>query len=187
MLSGLSWKVRLMALLHLTGYFVHPLMLTLLLLTLPVGLLMPGAFKIYPLSIIAGLGPPLLYLTATVTQKTSIFKRMRSFPLLVIVGFGMSLSTSIAVIEGLFSKGGVFIRTPKLNLESNKPRKKIDRAYVEPLSSLVWVEIALGLYALVTGIVLASWGMTPWMILYMLGFFYIAGLNLIQHRPQTGD
>jgi fatty acid desaturase len=99
----------------------------------------------------------------------------------------MSLSTSIAVIEGLFSKGGVFIRTPKLNLESNKPRKKIDRAYVEPLSSLVWVEIALGLYALVTGIVLASWGMTPWMILYMLGFFYIAGLNLIQHRPQTGD
>jgi cellulose synthase/poly-beta-1,6-N-acetylglucosamine synthase-like glycosyltransferase len=187
MLSGLSWKVRLMALLHLTGYFVHPLMLTLLLLTLPVGLLLPGAFKIYPISIIAGLGPPLLYLTATVTQKTSIFKRMRSFPLLVIVGFGMSLSTSIAVIEGLFSKGGVFIRTPKLNLESNKPRKKIDRAYVEPLSSLVWVEIALGLYALVTGIVLASWGMTPWMILYMLGFFYIAGLNLIQHRPQTGD
>lgn len=187
MLSGLSWKVRLMALLHLTGYFVHPLMLTLLLLTLPVGLLMPGAFKIYPVSIIAGLGPPLLYLTATVTQKTSIFKRMRSFPLLVIVGFGMSLSTSIAVIEGLFSKGGAFIRTPKLNLESNTPRKKIDRAYVEPLSSLVWVEIALGLYALVTGIVLASWGMTPWMILYMLGFFYIAGLNLIQHRPQTGD
>jgi len=185
--SGLSWKVRLMALLHLTGYFIHPLMLSLLLLTLPVGLLMPGAFKIYPISIIAGLGPPLLYLTATATQKTSVFQRMRSFPLLVIVGFGLSLSTSIAVVEGLFSKGGAFIRTPKLNLENNKQRKKIDRAYVEPLSSLVWVEIALGVYALVTGIVLASWGMTPWMILYMLGFFYIAGLNLIQHRPQTGD
>ena len=185
--SGLSWKVRLMALLHLTGYFVHPLMLAMLLLTLPVGLLMPGASKIYPISIIAGLGPPLLYATATAAQKTSFLKGMRSFPLLVIVGFGLSLSTSIAVIEGLFSKGGAFIRTPKLNLESTEPRKKIDRAYVEPLSSLVWVEIALGVYALVTGIVLASWGMTPWMILYMLGFFYIAGLNLIQHRPQTGE
>jgi cellulose synthase/poly-beta-1,6-N-acetylglucosamine synthase-like glycosyltransferase len=188
--SGLSWKVRVMALLHLTGYFVHPLMLAMLLLTLPVGLLMPGAFRIYPISIIAGLGPPLLYLTATATQRTSVFKRMRSFPLLVIVGFGLSLSTSIAVIEGLFSKGGAFIRTPKLNLDNKKQRKKIDRAYVAPLSSLVWVEIFLGIYALVTGIVLApyiGWGMIPWMILYMLGFFYIAGLNLLQHRLQTGD
>jgi hypothetical protein len=24
------------------------------------------------------------------------------------------------------------------------------------------------------------------MVIYMLGFFYIAGLNLIQHAPQTG-
>lgn len=185
--SGLPWKVRIMALLHLTGYFVHPLMLAILLLTLPVGLLMPEAFNIYPISIIAGLGPPLLYLTATATHKTSFLKRIRCFPLLVIVGFGLSLSTSIAVLEGLFSKGGAFIRTPKLNLDNSKQKKKIDRAYVAPLSSMVWAEIALGVYALVTGIVLASWGMTPWMILYMLGFFYIAGLNLIQHRPQTGD
>jgi cellulose synthase/poly-beta-1,6-N-acetylglucosamine synthase-like glycosyltransferase len=188
--SSLSWKVRLMALLHLTGYFVHPLMLAILLLTLPVGLLMPGAFKIYPISIIAGLGPPLLYATATATQKTSFLKGIKCFPLLVIVGFGLSLSTSIAVIEGLFSKGGAFIRTPKLNLDNNKQRKKIDRAYVTPLSWLVWVEIFLGVYALVTGIILAphiGWGMIPWMILYMLGFFYIAGLNLIQHRLQTGN
>ena len=188
--SGLSWKVRLMALLHLTGYFIHPLMLSLLLLTLPVGLLMPKAFNIYPISVIAGLGPPLLYATATAAQKTSFLKGIRSFPLLVIVGFGLSLSTSIAVIEGLFSKGGAFIRTPKLNLDNKKQRKKIDRAYVAPLSSLVWIEIFLGVYALVTGIVLTSytgWSILFWMILYMLGFFYIAGLNLIQHRPQTGD
>jgi len=188
--SSLSWKVRLMAFLHLTGYFVHPLMLAMLLLTLPVGLLLPGAFRIYPISIIAGLGPPLLYATATATQKTSFLKGIKCFPLLVIVGFGLSLSTSIAVIEGLFCKGGAFIRTPKLNLDNNRQRKKVDRAYVAPLSSLVWVEIFLGVYALVTGFVLAphiGWGMIPWMILNMLGFFYIAGLNLIQHRPQTGD
>jgi cytochrome b subunit of formate dehydrogenase len=106
------------------------------------------------------------------------------------VGFGLSLSTSIAVIEGLFSKGGAFIRTPKLNLDNSKQKKKIDRAYVAPLSALVWFEIALGIYALITGVVLGSyigWGMIPLMILYMLGFFYIAGLNLIQHRLQAGN
>ncbi|HUF00561.1 MAG TPA: cellulose synthase family protein [Anaerolineales bacterium] len=188
--SNLPLKVRFMALLHLTGYFVHPLMLSLLLLTLPVGLLVPGAFKMFPISLIAGLGPPLLYLTATATQHRSILKRLRSFPLLVIVGFGLSLSTTIAVVEGLFSKGGAFIRTPKLNLNNRaKQKHAIDRAYVAPLSSMVWVEIALGLYALVTGVILApyiGWGIVPWMVIYMLGFFYIAGLNLIQHRLKAG-
>jgi cellulose synthase/poly-beta-1,6-N-acetylglucosamine synthase-like glycosyltransferase len=189
--ANLPLTVRFMALLHLTGYFVHPLMLSLLLLTLPVGLLVPGAFKMFPISLIAGLGPPLLYLTATATQHRSILKRLRAFPLLVIVGFGLSLSTTIAVLEGLFSTGGAFIRTPKLNL-TNKARQtqKIDRAYVAPLSTMVWVEIALGLYALITGIVLApyiGWGVVPWMVIYMLGFFYIAGLNLIQHAPHANQ
>jgi fatty acid desaturase len=114
---------------------------------------------------------------------------MSSFPLLVIVGCGLSLSTTVAVVEGLFSKGGAFIRTPKLNLNNrHKSKQKIDRAYVAPLSSMVWIEIALGLYALVTGIVLApyiGWGVVPWMIIYMLGFFYIAGLNLIQHSAKA--
>jgi cellulose synthase/poly-beta-1,6-N-acetylglucosamine synthase-like glycosyltransferase len=189
--SNLSWQVRFMALLHLTGYFVHPLMLSLLLLTLPVGLLIPGAFKLFPISIIAGFGPPLLYLTATATQHRSILKRMRSFPVLVIVGFGLSLSTTIAVIEGLFSKGGAFIRTPKLNLDNRgKHKQKIDHGYVAPLSSMVWIEIALGIYALFTGVVLSQyigWGVVPWMVIYMLGFFYVAGLNLIQHAPKTSN
>ena len=187
--AKLPLKVRFMALLHLTGYFVHPLMLTVLLLTLPVGLLVPGAFSVFPISIFAGLGPPLLYLTATATQHKSILRRMRSFPLLVIVGFGLSLSTTIAVLEGLFSKGGAFIRTPKLNV-GNKPKQKqkVDRAYVAPLSSMVWIELILGLYALVTGIVLMpymGWSILFWMVIYMLGFFYIAGLNLIQHSIEV--
>ncbi len=187
--AKLPLKVRFMALLHLTGYFVHPLMLSLLLLTLPVGLLVPGAFRIFPISVFAGLGPPLLYLTATAAQHRSVLKRLKSFPLLVIVGFGLSLSTTIAVLEGLFSTGGAFIRTPKLNLDNKrKVQRKVDHAYVAPLSSLVWIEIMLGIYALVTGIVLAGyigWGIVPWMVIYMLGFFYIAGLNLIQHSIEA--
>ena len=188
--AKLPLTVRFMALLHLTGYFVHPLMLSLLLLTLPVGLLVPGAFKMFPISLFAGLGPPLLYVTATATQHRSILKRLRSFPLLVIVGFGLSLSTTIAVLEGLFSKGGAFIRTPKLNLNNRPKKRKIDRAYLAPISSMVWVEIALGLYALFTGIILMpfmGWGIMPWMIIYMLGFFYIAGLNLIQHSLKASS
>jgi hypothetical protein len=56
---------------------------------------------------------------------------------------------------------------------------------VSPISPLVWIELLLGVYALITAIVLTpviGWGILPWMIIYMLGFFYIAGMNLIQNR-----
>jgi cellulose synthase/poly-beta-1,6-N-acetylglucosamine synthase-like glycosyltransferase len=186
---GLPLYVRVVALLHLTGYLVHPLMLSLLLLTLPVGLLIPEAFKIFPISIFAALGPPLLYLTAALSRKSRVFERVKLLPLLTITGFGISLSTSIAVLEGLLGTGSaVFVRTPKLNL-SNKlgEPKTIDRSYLSPVSPLVWGEIALGIYALTTGIVLdgtIGWGILPWMIIYMMGYFYIAGLNIVQHLPK---
>ena len=106
---------------------------------------------------------------------------------MLITGFGISLSTSIAVIEGLKGKGGDFVRTPKLNLSINpEDNEWVDRSYTQPISPLVWWEIALGFYALLTGCVLASsigWGIIPWMLIYTAGYFYIAGLNLIQHIP----
>jgi cellulose synthase/poly-beta-1,6-N-acetylglucosamine synthase-like glycosyltransferase len=187
---GLPWRVRVMALLHLTGYLVHPLMLSLLLLTLPVGLLVPGAFKVFPLSVVAGFGPPLLYVAAAAPQTPPLRERLRLLPLLVIMGFGISLSTSIAVLQGLFGKGGVFVRTPKLNLGNGPARRKpIDRAYIPPVSRMVWAEIALGLYALTTILMLyryVGWGIVPWMTIYVIGYFYIAGLNLVQHGPGAG-
>lgn len=186
--STLPWKVRLMAILHLTGYFIHPLILASLLLTLPVGLLVPAAFsKLFPFSMIAGLGPPLLYLIAAAPHTPPLLERLKLLPLLTITGFGISLSTSIAVLQGLTKMGGAFVRTPKLNLgNGHETDKSIDLGYVPPISRMVWVEIALGIYALITGIVLQpsiGWGIVPWMFLYMLGYFYIAGLNLIQHMP----
>jgi cellulose synthase/poly-beta-1,6-N-acetylglucosamine synthase-like glycosyltransferase len=187
--SGLPWHIRLLALLHITGYGVHPLMLAILILTLPVGLFAPQAFRLFPLSIVAGFGPPLVYLSAKAAHSPSLMERLRLLPLLTITGFGLCLNTSVAVIEGLFGKGGVFIRTPKLNLQDTRKRNKsVDKGYIAPVSPLVWLEIILGLYALLTGVVLApliGWGIVPWMVIYMLGFFYVAGLSLIQNRETS--
>ena len=190
--SSLPLKVRFLALLHLTGYFVHPLMVAMLLLTLPVGLLAPEAFQLFPISIIAGLGPPLLYAVTSAPRVPPLWERLKLIPLMTIMGFGISLSTSIAVLEGLMGKGGRFIRTPKLNLNNSRTQsKEIDLSYKEPISPLIWAEIALGLYALLTIFVLTpdiGWGIVPWMLVYMIGYFYIAGLNLIQNSPkEVGD
>jgi cellulose synthase/poly-beta-1,6-N-acetylglucosamine synthase-like glycosyltransferase len=187
--SKLPWHIRLLAILHLTGYGVHPLMLALLILTLPVGLLAPKAFNLFPLSIIAGFGPPLVYLTAKASHTPPFLERLKLLPLLTITGFGLCLNTSLAVMEGLLGKGGVFVRTPKLNLnDANKKFKSIDSTYVVPVNPLVWVEFALGIYALITGIILGltmGWGIVPWMIIYMLGFFYIGGMSLAQSRESA--
>jgi cellulose synthase/poly-beta-1,6-N-acetylglucosamine synthase-like glycosyltransferase len=183
--------VRLMAFLHLTGYFVHPLMLAMLLLTLPVGLLIPQTFKIFPvISLIAGLGAPLLYLVAVAPHTPPLIEKLKLLPILTLTGFGISLSTTIAVLEGLTGTGSaVFVRTPKLNLSNSHSQPvNIDHTYLSPVNPIVWVEIALGLYALLTVIILAphlGWGIVPWMLVYMLGYFYIAGLNLIQHTHKS--
>jgi cellulose synthase/poly-beta-1,6-N-acetylglucosamine synthase-like glycosyltransferase len=185
--DDIPWSVRMMAFMHLTGYMVHPLMLCLLLLTLPVGLFQPIVFKVFPFSFLAGFGPPFLYLVANGRQTPPFMERLKLIPLMTITGFGISLSTSIAVMEGLMGKGGNFVRTPKLNLGNNHAKQKtIDRNYLQPISPLVWGEIALGAYALLTGYLLAGyigWGIMPWMMIYTAGYFYIAGLNLIQHIP----
>ena len=189
--ADFPWHVRLMALLHLTGYIVHPLMLAVLLLTLPVGLFVPAAFRAFPLSIVAAFGPPLLYTLADAPQTASLRERLRLLPLLVIIGFGLSLSTSIAVFEGLLGRGGVFVRTPKLNqMNTRQPHKTIDRDYQPPVSPLVWAEIGLGFYALYTITILYplfGWSVMPWMMIYALGFFYIAGLNLLQHNSRQSE
>ena len=154
-----------------------------------VGLLIPNDFKIFPISILAGFGPPLLYIAASASHTPRLWDRMKLLPLLTILGFGISLSTTIAVLEGLTGKAGDFVRTPKLNQgNSRKHTQSIDRSYLPPISPLVWAEIGLGLYALLTIFVLEpyqGWGIVPWMLIYMLGYFYIAGLNLIQHLPKV--
>lgn len=187
----LPWNVRFMAILHLTGYFVHPLMLASLILTLPVGLFIPVAFKIFPFSVLTGLGPPLLYLVASAPHTPPLRERLKQLPLMIFTGFGISLSTSIAVLQGLTKMGGDFIRTPKLNLGNRlKELKNIDRKYLPSVSPVVWGEIALGIYAMITILVLTpyiGWGIAPWMMIYVIGYFYIAGLNLIQHMPRRKD
>ncbi|HUH96946.1 MAG TPA: cellulose synthase family protein [Anaerolineales bacterium] len=181
---------RISGLLQLTAYIVHPLMIIMLFLTLPVGLLAPRFFSIFPISILATFGPPMLYAMAGAKETPSLAGRLKILPVITIIGFGISLNSAIAILEALIGKGGTFVRTPKLNL-TNKPNstRQIDRAYLQPISPIVWGEIGLGLYSLLTIALLEpglGWAIIPWMGVYWLGYFYIASLNLYQHwQAQT--
>jgi cellulose synthase/poly-beta-1,6-N-acetylglucosamine synthase-like glycosyltransferase len=181
--SDAPWYKKILGLVHITGYLVHPLMLGTLLLMLPVGLFTPRLFILMPWMMIAAFAPPLMYLVAKTEHLPRPSERLRLIPLLTVIGFGLSLNNTMAALEGLFGKNrGAFIRTPKFNLTNSKGNLVSSR-YVIPISPMIWAELGLGFYALLTGIILASHiGLValPWLLVYSASYFYIAILNMEQ-------
>jgi hypothetical protein len=124
-------------------------------------------------------GPSALYVSAQRFLYPDWRSKARWIPLLTLVGSGIALCNSRAVLEGLFSAGGEFVRTPKLGF-----RRKLDKVgrsnpYRHKLGMLPFVELALGFYCLYTlglSINLRTWGMwiSPFLLIYACGFLYIS-------------
>lgn len=175
---------RFMGFVHLSGYLIHLLMIVTVLLMLPVGYFTPLVFRWMPLTLIAGFGPPLLYLVSATEHLPRLSDRLRLLPMLMIIGCGLSLNNALAILEGLFSKGhGTFIRTPKFNLLDH-PENWAAIPYAVPVSPMTWVELGLGGYALISSVILGiRLGVVamPWILVYAVSFFYIAGLSFSQN------
>jgi cellulose synthase/poly-beta-1,6-N-acetylglucosamine synthase-like glycosyltransferase len=198
----MPWTVRLSALIHLSGYAVQPFMLLMLLLTLPVASFAGSFQHLFSWTSLIAFGPPFLYSVTSTESTPHVKDRLRVLPLLILLGFGLSLNNSIAVIEGLVGHGGEFQRTPKFNLpqrsdlrsdrRSLKPRGSWSgSAYALPHSPMVWGELVLAGYALATIILLwptFGFAVLPWMSIYIVGFSYVVGLSFIQtwqiNRPR---
>ncbi len=141
---------------------------------------------------VAAFGPPTVYLFSETEHLPRFTDRLRLLPVLTLIGFGLSLNNTVAFVEGFFGKGiGNFTRTPKYNLTGRKG-SWTGSIYADPVSPLLWSELALGFYALLTSLILGfllGWQALPWLSVYAVGYFYIAGLNLAQigqgtrHRP----
>jgi cellulose synthase/poly-beta-1,6-N-acetylglucosamine synthase-like glycosyltransferase len=189
-LRKLGWTVltsreplfkRVQGLIHLSSYLVHPLMLLLLLTSLPLMLWRgtPGLPLAY-LSL-GSVGLPLLYAVAQRALYADWRRRWAVFPVLALLGTGVALSNTRAVIEALLSRDQSFQRTPKFRLESQGDRWR-DKGYGLPFSWMTVGEAALALYAGVTVIVAWLRGniyAVPFLLLYVTGFGYVAALGLL--------
>ena len=165
---------RIMATLHLCQYLPQPLMLLMLLLT-PL-LLLGGRFSALPpgpLGLLA-LVPALLYVLGQYALYPDWRRRLRAFPLLVLLGTGMTFNATLAVLAGLVPGAAEFKRTPKFaqSWTASRYALRFDRTLVG--------ELLLTCYALVaTGIALAQYpALVPWLALYSVAFALVAGLGL---------
>jgi cellulose synthase/poly-beta-1,6-N-acetylglucosamine synthase-like glycosyltransferase len=174
------------AILHLSNYLVHPLMLLSLLIVLP--LLLQGVKIHFPLTYltIASFGPPLVYLVAALRGSDKGPREMLFFPLLALMGIGIALNNTVAIAETLLKKGGEFERTPKFRLY----RREGDwegNPYAIREERMALGEILVAFYALAAIVVAWLKGFywsIPFFLLYVGGFGYV-GIGSLWHslRP----
>jgi cellulose synthase/poly-beta-1,6-N-acetylglucosamine synthase-like glycosyltransferase len=180
--SDLTGRQKAMALVHIGSYLTQPIMILLLLTTLPVLWLSQPASSVLGSLWVVSLGPPLLYLVAESRLHRDWSKRLLYFPLLAAVFAGISWSTSRAVWQGLIHWGGTFRRTPKFRLEGHGGHWA-DSSYRLLPDGVVLGELLLMLYALFT--VWTAWtrhqyGAIPFLLLFVLGFGIVAGSSICQ-------
>jgi cellulose synthase/poly-beta-1,6-N-acetylglucosamine synthase-like glycosyltransferase len=177
------WYKRLMGIMHLSMYIPFPFMVVALLLTLPVALFAPSTMRYFGWTILASLGPPILYSVSHTGQPPHAWERLLRLPSLLMLGLGISLNSAAAVISGIFTKGGVFNRTPKFNIRNPKDDWATNK-YALPTNPVVWGELILGIYALFT--VYALWNTTsgraiaPGMIYYAISYLFVALMSFTQ-------
>ncbi len=177
---------KLLGLLHLSGYLIHPLLILLLLLT-PVTLLVPSPLG--DVSRLLGplcLGPILVYCTGQWTLYRDGWRRLLAFPVLVLVGTGIAWGNTVAILQGLTHWGGVFARTPKFRLDGGAQNWRRSPYRLTQDRSVVG-EAFLAVYAIAT--IAMAWsldqtGAVPFVLLYALSFGLVAALSLYEISPR---
>jgi cellulose synthase/poly-beta-1,6-N-acetylglucosamine synthase-like glycosyltransferase len=173
---------KVQAIFHMGGYLMHPMMLTLALLALPILHILPSVrsagvvFAVlaipFCLSVIA---PSTLYLVGQRLAHRHWERCILLLPFLLVVGVGMALSNSRAIAEAIFRKESAFIRTPKRGDRAIK-------AYRIRLPWVALIEIALGAYSgwtLTQYISANKLLVSPFLAIYTAGFLFIGLLTFV--------
>ena len=175
------------AFLHLTHYVIHPLILILAALAMPVlffaRYMMPvGAWlTLLALFLVSTVAPSSLYLFAQKVIYRNWWKRALFMPWMMCVGVGLAVNNSKAVIEALLRVDSPFVRTPKSGDDSRVNAKR----YFNRSSSLAWLEVAFGLYSAGSLAVCINSGkffIGYFMLVYTVGFLYIGVASLLENR-----
>jgi cellulose synthase/poly-beta-1,6-N-acetylglucosamine synthase-like glycosyltransferase len=167
---------------HLTHYLVHPMMLILSLLALPVLMIMdfypgPILFGGFALMLaISMIAPSTLYFVSQRSAYLDWKKRVPYLPFLVMIGVGIALSNSKAVFEALIGWKSEFLRTPK----------KGDIEFLRYKTKIPWIgtiEIMLGIYcawSFAYYLLAGKYLVGPFLAIYAFGFLF-TGLLSIAH------
>ncbi|MDH5717724.1 MAG: glycosyltransferase family 2 protein [Spirochaetia bacterium] len=181
-------KVKLEAGTHLLGYTVHPLIVLNVLLTLPVLFFRTqneflSTTVIYSAAMILAvstLAPVIFYAVSQKALYKNWLNRMRHMPALTMIGTGIALNNTKAWFEAILGKKSAFIRTPKLKIDTTEEKVINKMKYNNfKLDAMILLEFSLGVYILFTfiiAIMAEKYIISPFLLLYSAGFFYVCYL-----------
>lgn len=126
----------------------------------------------------------IFYASALRTQGIKIRGQIQALGALGLIGFGISLSNTIAVAQGIFGReSGVFSRTPKYKIERTVDTWR-DKKYQVKVDKIVLLEILAGVIGIVSivkayfSLPTPNWGIMPILFLYTCSYLFIARITL---------
>ena len=185
-----SWSLtkKTAATLHMTHYFVHPLMLiSLICAPIALGLCpeIPSSILMFGLlAFLVGVGSPVVLYAASqyILHGRNGLKRMRYFPALAAIGTGIAISNSRAVSQALSGKVSAFIRTPKKGDKGSGSYKAQREHGIFEIACALWAGLGI------------AWGLnsdrpwiTPLLLIYVSGFAWVGILSLRSWWSQLGN
>lgn len=186
--DSLTKKIE--AFLHLNQYMVHPMMVILALLSLPLILLCGSSVSNLSITMlfllflifIGAFAPSFLYIISQKMCYMDWKKRCLFIPILMFIGCGVAINNTKAVIEALLNIQSEFIRTPKYGV-TNRDKNIIATDYALPVKLIFLMEILLSIYCFAGFILYTNntrFVFGPFLLMYGIGFFYVGFLSLLQ-------
>ena len=185
--AKVPWGVKFEAFVHLTNNLAYPLMALLSLLVFPAMLLRRGSSWAtvltvdLPLFLAATCSVLVFYVASQIAQGEGWLRRLRDLPALMGLGIGLSLTTAPAVLSGLFSKGGTFVRTPKYAI-ARRGQGWHGKRYRAGGGSFLLVEGLFALYftgSAAYAVKAGMWPSLPFLLLFLQGHSYIFWLGVL--------
>jgi len=182
--SAQPLRVKLEALVHLTGNLGYLLLITLSLMA-PFALHRRAALGLHQTLVIdvpfllgATLSVSVFYLLSQRELGRSALERWATLPIVLAVGIALAVNNSRAAVEALLGQASPFVRTPKLGVVGRVARPH-GVAYRARRNAFALVELALaGVYLLTTvqAVQAGLWLTVPFLGLFFAGFL-LAGLG----------
>ena len=169
-------RVKLEALAHLTGNIAYPGVVAIaLLLPVVAGSRTHGAHWLHLVAfVLCTCSVFLFYERSQRALGRPFAKRVIDTVAAVVLGIGMSLSQTRAVLLGMLPRVGTFVRTPKRG-DGGQP------GYRELLGSIPGLELLFAVWigwGAISAMRLGNWGSLPFLALFAAGFVWVGALSL---------
>ncbi len=191
MKSNVPRRIKIEAVYHLTANMSYPLMVVMSALLIPAMIcrFYQGWFQMLlidvPLFAASSFSISVFYLVSQrVLFPKTWMKTYFYLPFLMALGIGLTVTNTKAVMEALFGIKSAFARTPKYRV-AKKGEKSQAGKYRKRLVLAPWIELVIGCYFLLAILYTFSnhnYFTAPFLILFVIGYWYTGLMSLLQGR-----